>query len=137
MLELRDPIPDLAGKVCVEFLAQEYWHLGEQVSAANALLLHLDDGEWHRFFIDTGVMFWTSGSVQPSLPASDADHRYIYTDLGERYGIAGRAVSRIHTSDLPGGGEIRLEFSNAPRVVLRDVLDRTELEIGTDATSTP
>ena len=136
MLEFHDPIPKLAGKVCVQFLAQEYWHGSERVSPANALLLHLDDGQWHRFFIDAGVVFWRSESDQASLPPTDEAHRYILADLGERYGIVGRTVSKVHTTDLPDGGEIRLEFSGAPGVILRDRRDKAELEISTDVTST-
>jgi hypothetical protein len=135
MLQFHDPIPNLAGKVCVDLLAQEYWHRGKQANPANALLLHVNDGQWHRFFIDAGVVFWRSASAQPSLPPSDGQRRYVLADLGERYRIAGHAISRIHTVDLSDRGEIRLEFSNAPSVILRDLRDKTELEIGTDVTS--
>jgi hypothetical protein len=35
---------------------------------------------------------------------------------------------------LPGGGEIRLEFSGAPSVVLRDINDVSDLQVESAAT---
>lgn len=136
MLEFHDPIPELAGQICLQFLSQEYWCGGDRVSPANALLLHLQDGGWHRFFIDAGVVFWRSQSDQPLLPPSVGDHMYTLADLGERHRITGHTLLAVRATDLPGGGEIRLEFSDAPSVILRDQQDKTELEISTDVTST-
>ncbi len=134
MLEFHDPIPDLAGKICVALLAQEYWDRGERISAANALLLHCDDDLWHRFFIDAGVVFWRAGSAIPSVPPGDGEHQYKLTDIAASHSLIGREIVSVRAIDLPGGGAIRLEFSGAPSVVLRDINDTSDLQFESAAT---
>ncbi len=129
MLVFHDPVPELAGRTCTALLAQEYWLALDQICPANVLFLQCDSCIWHRFFIDAGVLFWRAGEGSPSLPPDSGEHRYVFTDVGQRYGIAGSEISGVQTSDLPGGGEIRLCFNSGATVALRNREDAPELQI--------
>jgi hypothetical protein len=134
MLELKNPIPDIAGRVCTALLAQEYWHQGERVTNANVLFLRLEDGVWHRFFLDAGALFWRTVDAPTFPPAStdNEEHRYPVVDLAALHGFAGKKVVDVQAVDVAGGAELRLAFRNAPLLVLRDVEDQTELRVVPD-----
>jgi hypothetical protein len=128
MLEFHDRIPDLAGKTCLGVFVQQYSHAGKSVETANAVLLHTDDQRWPRFFIDAGTVFWAIHPARPPIPPSDGEHQYTITDIAEGHGLTGREIARVRTIDLPGGGAIRLEFSDARAVVLRDINETSDLQ---------
>ncbi len=128
MLVFHDPIPEIAGRACRALTAQEYWHRGALVDEANVLFLQLEDGVWHRFFIDAGVVFWKTVDA-PSSPPDNGNDRYPSKDIGARHGLTGRSLRRVGTVDLPGGGELRLEFDGGPTLILRNVDDCSSLVI--------
>src|SRR5688500_10309892 len=106
MLDVMNRIPDIAGRICTALVAQEYWHRGERVTAANVIFLRLEDGVWHRFLIDAGALFWRTVEV-PDFEQATADteeHRYPVVDLGALHGFAGKQVVSVETLDKPGGG---------------------------------
>lgn len=58
----------------------------------------------------------------------------LFTYAGQHHRIGGHTILSVLASVLPDGGEIRLEFAGAPAVILRDVHDRSQLEVGSVAT---
>ena len=128
MLSFRDDIPQIAGRVCQSLKVQEYWHRGELVDGANVLFLQLDGGIWHRFFIDAGVVFWRTVEMPDEKP-DDGFDRYPQADLGFRHDLIGKKLERVSTIDLPGGGEIRIEFEGGATLLLRDVDDQSRLVV--------
>src|SRR5437764_3808780 len=128
MLEFHDPIPDIAHQACRALIAQEYWYRGELVSDANVLFLRLEDDIWHRFFIDAGVVFWKTAAAREA-PKEDDDHHYPHTDIGVLYGFTGKRLSNVSTADLPGGGELRLDFDSGEAIILRNVDDCSKLVV--------
>jgi hypothetical protein len=130
MLEFHDPIPEITGQTCTALVAQQYWHCGKLVDEANVLFLKLEGRLWHRFFIDGGVVFWRTVDA-PDHPGEEGDHRYTHTDIGAAQGFAGKELKRVSTADLPGGGEMRLEFRGAPTLIFRNVDDRSHLILET------
>src|SRR5262245_21211775 len=102
MLMLHQPLPDIAGAMCTALFVQAYYYRGKLVSEANALFLQLEDGGWHRIFIDGGIVFWQRVD---GLDSPDQDrHLYTLTDLGTRHGYVGKRALRVDTLDLPAGG---------------------------------
>src|SRR4249919_1570643 len=127
MLMLHEPLPDIAGAVCDALFVQAYYYRGTLVSDANALFLQLRDTGWHRIFIDGGIVFWQRVD---SLDSPDQDrHHYTLTDLDAIHGYAGKRVSGVRTTDLPSGGEIRLEFEGAPALTYRNAGGASQLVI--------
>ena len=119
MLMLHQPLPDIAGAVCQALFVQAYYYRGKLVSEANALFLQLGDGGWHRIFIDGGIVFWQRVD---GLDSPDQDrHHYTLTDFGALHGYVGKQVRGVRTTDLPAGGELRLEFEGAPGLTYRNV----------------
>lgn len=112
--------------MCRALVAQEYWHRGQLVSNANVLFLRLEDGTWHRFFVDAGVVFWKTVEA-PEPPDEDVGDRYPLTDIAGRYGLTGERLSSISTADLPGGGELRLTFESGKVIILRNLSDCSKL----------
>lgn len=128
MLEFHAPIPDIAHQVCRALIAQEYWYRGELVSDGNVLFLRLEDGVWHRFSIDAGVLFWKTVEA-PDPPEEDRDHRYPHKDIAKLHGLTGKRLSTVSAADLPGGGELHLGFEGGNAVVLRNVDDCSKLVV--------
>jgi len=126
MLEFHDPIPEIAQRKCTGLIAQEYWYQGEQITEANVMFLQLEDGMWHRFFVDAGVVFWKTVAV-PNPPGEDGDHRYPLTDIGAVHGVLGRRLSSVSAVEVPNGCEIRLEFEGDKSVILHNADDRSQL----------
>ena len=119
MLMLHEPFPDIAGAVCDALFVQAYYYRGTLVSDANALFLQLRDSGWHRIFIDGGIVFWQRVD---GLDSPDQDrHHYTLTDFGALHGYVGKRVSGVRTTDLPAGGELRLDFEGAPALTYRNV----------------
>jgi hypothetical protein len=127
MLMLHQPLPDIAGAVCNALFVQAYYYRGKLVSEANALFLQLGDGDWHRIFIDGGIVFWQRVD---GLDSPDQDrHHYTLTDLGALHGYAGQCVTRVETADLPEGGELRLTFEDRPPIVYRNLAGASQLSV--------
>jgi hypothetical protein len=128
MLDFHDQIPQIAPQPCRALIAQEYWYRGELVTEANVLFLRLADVLWHRFFIDTGVVFWKTVD-EPDAPYEEGDHRYPHRDIGVLHGRIGKRLANIRTIDLPGGGELRLEFDDGKAIIVHDIDDCSTLAV--------
>jgi hypothetical protein len=131
MLEFHDPIPDIPVQRCESLMVQEYRYRGDPVSDANVVFLRVEDGTWHRFFIDAGVVFWKA-VAGPDECADDGDHHYSLKDIGAIHELVGKQLSRVSAVDLPNGCEIRLDFGDGKAVILRNVDDRSELAFLSD-----
>jgi hypothetical protein len=90
--------------------------------------MQLEDGTWHRFFIDAGVVFWRTVD-RPDAPRDDGVHHDRHKDFGSAHNLIGRRIQRVTTVDLPGGGEIRIDFEGGSTVVLRNVDDQSSLVV--------
>jgi len=131
MLEFRDPIPDIPVQRCETLMVQEYRYRGELVSDANVIFLRVEDGTWHRFFIDAGVVFWKAVEGLNEF-ADDGDHHYSLKDIGAIHELVGKQLSRVSAVDLSNGCEIRLDFEGGKAVILRNSDDRSELAFVSD-----
>jgi hypothetical protein len=126
MLDFHNPIPDLRHQECRALIAQEYWYRGELISDANVLFLRLQNDTWHRFLIDAGVVFWSTVAA-PEAPEEDSGYRHPHKDIGVLYGLVGKRLSTVSTADLPGGGELRLDFDGGETLILRNIDDCSKL----------
>ena len=124
MLKFHDPIPSLAGQQCVALLSLQYWYANELAADPTVLFLKVAGGPWHRFSIDAGVVFWRIVDA-PDEPEEEGEHRWVLTDIGAAYGLVGKTLVRVAPFDLPGGGEMRLEFEDTPALILRNVDDES------------
>lgn len=126
-LVCRDSLPRVAGERCAALLLQAHYYRGQLVNEANALFLQLANGAWHRLFIEAGVVFW---HTVDGLDSPDGDrHHYTVTDLGAAHGLIGRTLADVSTVDVPGGGELRLHFAGAARVMVRHVEGRSRVVV--------
>ncbi|HEY3068281.1 MAG TPA: hypothetical protein VGL09_21025 [Methylomirabilota bacterium] len=119
-LALHETLPAVAGRTCEAVLALAYYYRGKPVADDMALVLRLDDGAWHRIFIDAGIVFWQVMAALDSAAEYDR-HHYTVTDLGLTHGLIGKRVRDVRTVDLAGGGEVHLVFDGAATVILRNV----------------
>lgn len=124
-LACRDALPDVSGEVCEGLLLQAHYYRGQLVNEANVLFLKLGRGGWHRIFIEAGVVFW---HTVDALDSPDGDrHHYTVTDLGAAHRLVGRRLRGLTTADVPGGGELRVHFTDDARVSLRHVEGRSRV----------
>ena len=130
MLEFHDRIPDITGRTCVALLVEWYSHRGGSPSPI-AVVLNTDDGKWHRFFIDSGTVFWRVTLKQPSIAPNDADYHYTVADAGDAAGLHGDSISSVGTIDLPKGGEIRIRFAEGASAVFRGLDNVTDFHVQT------
>src|SRR5690606_36902240 len=125
MTEFQSPIPNLTGARCSSVLAQEFWHEGERVSAANVSFLGLEDGTWHRIVLDGGAGFWRA-EAEPSLPVPEMDSeeygQHPVTDVGAKYGLVGRTITAVRLWDTGEAAEVLIDFDNGTTLALRDLL---------------
>jgi hypothetical protein len=119
MLMLHAPLPDIGGQVCEALLVQAHYYRGTLVNEANVLFLKLQEGSWHRVFIEAGIVFW---QTVDRLDSPDQDrHHFTLTDLAAAHGLAGRRLVGVATGDLPSGGELRLLFAGGGSVAFAHV----------------
>ena len=119
-LALHETLPAVAGRTCEAILALAYYYRGKPVADDTALVLRLDDGAWHRIFIDAGIVFWQVMAALDSAAEYDR-HHYAVTDLGTTHGLVGKRLRDVRTVDVDGGGEVHLLFDGAATVILRNV----------------
>jgi tetratricopeptide (TPR) repeat protein len=123
-LVCREALPSVAGEVCEALVLQAHYYRGQLVNEANVLFLKVAGG-WHRLFIEAGVVFW---HAVDGLDSPDGDrHHYTVTDLGAAHDLVGRRLEGLSTADVPGGGELRLHFTDDTRVSLRHVEGRSRV----------
>jgi hypothetical protein len=121
------PLPNVAGEICEALLVQAHYYRGQLVNEANVLFLRLERGGWHRIFIEAGVVFW---HTVDALDSPDGDrHHYTVTDLGAAHGLVGQRLQGLTTADVPGGGELRLDFSGGAGVRLRHTEGRSRVVV--------
>lgn len=126
-LTCRDALPEVVGEVCEGLLLQAHYYRGQLVNEANVLFLRLGRGGWHRIFIEAGVVFW---HTVDGLDSPDGDrHHYTVTDLGAAHGVVGRRLLGLTIADVPGGGELRLDFAGDTRVCLRHAEGRSRVVV--------
>jgi hypothetical protein len=119
-LALHETLPAVAGRTCEAILALAYYYRGKPVADDTALVLRLDDGAWHRIFIDAGIVFWQVMAALDSAAEYDR-HHYAVTDLGTTHGLVGKRLRDVRTVDVEDGGEVHLVFDGAATVILRNV----------------
>ena len=119
-LALHDTPPAVTGRACEAVLTLAYYYRGRPVPGDTALVLQLDDGAWHRIFIDAGMVFWQVMAALDSAAEYDR-HHYTVTDLGTTHGLIGKRLHDVRTVDVDGGGEMHLVFDGGAIVILRNV----------------
>lgn len=78
-------------------------------------LMYLKLGSnWHRFFLDAGLLFWEDGQ-QPDRDNDLVDGEEDYVDWGDLLGVVGVALSEVFMKD----SELTLRFANGAEVVLK------------------
>jgi len=128
-LEYLHRVPKLQPATCQGLMAKEYWYRGNLRGDAGVLFLKLSDTPWHRFFIDSGAIFWKTVS-EPDPPEEFEEYRYALADIGRAHGLIGRKLTKVTPVEFPGGGEIRLEFGFGDvTLVLRNLDCRSTLVI--------
>lgn len=76
------------------------------------MYIRLDD-QWHRFYLDAGLLFWEEGSAPDE--ANDLLTDEIYVDWGKQLLVIGIAVSEIAMAD----STLILRFQNGATAVLK------------------
>ena len=128
-LEVNGEPPALVGVPCDELLVQQYWHRRELVEPANVIYLQFD-GQWHRLYIDCGIVFWRTKESPPAeVPEGKEGFAYPLVDLGQQVGVRGVVLDRLNAEPIEGGVEVRLAFSNGVKVVFCNIADTTTYSV--------
>lgn len=101
--------PELRGARCSAFRAVTDVHKQH----LSPLYIQLS-GEWHRFYLDAGLLFWEEGSGPQ--PEDDLLPDEQYTDLGETLSVVDVAIDDIFMRD----SKLTLQFQNGARLVLKN-----------------
>jgi hypothetical protein len=120
--------PDLQGTTCTGLVLQEYWYDGAVCESAHVFFLQLDHGLWHRFFIDAGVLFWST-VTEPDVHNTTADEEFHYPqqELGAERGLLGSTLQNVEFVDTPPVYSLRLHFSGGTTLILRNENDHNTL----------
>jgi len=103
-------VTELAGDTCVSFFGLTY---EEAENYPEILFLQLENGEWHRCYLDAYFGFWNETELNDlsTIIASDYDGaRKI--DYLKKYGLAGQPISRIWCDRDDVSTFISIEFGN-------------------------
>jgi hypothetical protein len=94
----------------------------------------VDNKQWHRFFIDAGVLFWRIVDRPDDWDTKVEDeHHNPQTDLAEQYGLVGRETESIISRDRGLVSELQLRLSGGIILVLKNEHDLTAFAIVSDA----
>lgn len=111
-------VPEVCGIPISEF--KVYFH-SESPIEVGVLFLKLGDN-WHRFFLDAGLLFWKNAAPDPE---NDLDDGQDYINWGEELKVIGATLSEVDFRDEI----LRMRFDNGAEVVLQDFIREVETRI--------
>ena len=102
-------VHEVASKRCSALLA-----VCNSNSKLALFYLHLEPDEWHRFFLDAGLLFWSSGG--PPDPDNDLLEGDRYLDLGDSLQMVGHRITCVCMED----GVLKITMDNRSKLVLKE-----------------
>lgn len=111
-------VPEVCGIPISEF--KVYFH-SESTIEVGVLFLKLGDN-WHRFFLDVGLLFWKNAAPDPE---NDLDDGQDYINWGEELKVIGATLSEVDFRDEI----LRMRFDNGAEVVIQDFIREVETRI--------
>ncbi len=124
-LEIQGQPPSLGGKKCDALVCYEHWHQGSLIEPANVIFIRAD-GEWHKLFFDSGIIFWKSGvEPDPSFDAPEIASIFRLVDLGHRLDLVGHRIAACDAAPTPQGAKVTLTFDSGRSVVFETANDVT------------
>ena len=126
-------IPNISGSTCEALIKQEYWYKNKKSDDVHILFLKIQNGNWHRFFFDCGVLFWKEVDApdvfDPKLwQPSPEDFYFPQTEIGHQHGLIGQVIETIEAVDAGQWPELYIKFTNGIFLVLRDFCEYQLLE---------
>ena len=101
-------IHELVGKTCDALIAVQ-----PAGDPSSVLIMYMRVGDqWHRFYLDAGLLFWREGPAPDAEDDLDADH--IYSDVGAQIGAAGLTLQSVRMRDR----RLRIRFDGGTRIDL-------------------
>jgi hypothetical protein len=113
-------VPEVCGIPISEF--KVYFHSEDPINVG-VLYLRLGDN-WHRFYLDAGLLFWQNRDAVPD-PDDDLEDGQDYINWGEELGVIGVALSEVDFRDLT----LTMRFENGAEVVLQDFIREVETRV--------
>ena len=110
-------VPEVCGSPISEF--KVYFHSEDPINVG-VLYLRLGD-DWHRFYLDAGLLFWHNWEAVPD-PYDDLEDGQDYIDWCEELGVIGVSLSEIDFRDEI----LTMRFENGAEVVLQDFIREVE-----------
>ena len=124
-LEIQGQPPSLGGKKCDALVCYEYWHQGSLIEPANVIFVRAD-GEWHKLFFDSGIIFWRSGvEPDPSFDAPEIDSMFRLVDLGQRFDLVGHRITACDAAPTLKGAKVTFAFDGGRSIVFETNSDGT------------
>lgn len=97
---------EVEGRVCLELRAV----YDEKSDGIGPLYLLTEEGQWHRFYLDAGLLFWREGEA----PDSEDDLLYdkVYISLADELRVKGNKIRRVEMDN----SELCVLFDNGARL---------------------
>lgn len=125
-LEIIGTQPRIEGGVCEEIIAVQYWYAGRLEEPVNSVHFKVE-GQWHRFCIDCGVMFWRIGEGPPvAFEVPENQWEYPLDDIGRRYGLRGLRLATVTPEPTPHGARLIMTLHGGRAVEFVDHDDQTD-----------
>jgi hypothetical protein len=124
-------ITEIYGAICTAFVAVAT-HDNKPVGPLYIQLAQ----EWHRFYLDAGLLFWQQGAEpDPDDDILEGEH---YWNIGTALGVVGIAIQEARMDN----STLTLSFHNGARLVLSHPVRAEETEVvvllsGQHASATP
>ncbi len=119
-------IIELNRKICEVFLI-----VGESINSSVTLMYMKIENEWHRFFIDVGVLFWDEG-VEPDIE-EDLDENEMYLNLGKILALKNTKIKRIKMEN----SKLLISFDDNRDLLFIEENEETFLRIGWSSYRSP
>lgn len=122
--------PDLAGRVCQEFLCETFAPEGEVEETA--VVTHLRfEGNWHRLYFEGATCFWRRNDADPLAWArADAEWGRGLIDVAEEAEVRGVELSGYEVEHgRADQWRVIFEFETGQQIVILHEEDRTDVVV--------
>ena len=125
--EIDGTVPDLVGRRCEGFVAEQYWHAGQLRAPASVVHVRFA-GQRFRLYFEHSLVFWRPTEHPPQAYAMpEIDASVTLDDIAERAGTRGLTLLALETRAIPRGVVVSFQFEPSRNIEVRCIDDRAEV----------
>ncbi|WP_448954236.1 hypothetical protein [Labrys neptuniae] len=122
--------PQMAGRICEEFICEGYIYQGEAVCSANVTYLKFS-GAWYRLYFEPEIIFWRPFDKEPT-PYSVEEEGWScpHSDVAALSGVKGKQLDHYKISFSDNELAVTFKFVGGNEIsIIETADDRTDFHI--------